>query len=60
MRRCLTCLAWQEASAAIKPILGKYYCYDSRNVVAAMWQDWARCHYVAPDSKSDKALWYRP
>ena len=48
----------QEASAAIKPILGRFYCYDSRNVVKALWEDWYRCSYVAPDEGGD-ALWFR-
>ncbi|KAK9810606.1 hypothetical protein WJX73_004003 [Symbiochloris irregularis] len=49
----------QEATAAIKPILGDYYNYDSRNVFVAMWQDYPQCVYVAPDSEGEEALWYR-
>ena len=49
----------QEAAEAIKPILGKYYNYDSRNVFAAMWQDWHVCCYVAPDVKGGDVLWFR-
>ena len=49
----------QEAAEAIKPILGKYYNYDSRNVFAAMWQDWHVCCYVAPDAKGGEVLWFR-
>ena len=49
----------QEAAEAIKPILGKYYNYDSRNVFSAMWQDWHVCCYVAPDAKGGEVLWFR-
>ena len=49
----------QEATAAIKPILGEYYNYDGRNVFAALWQDYHQCKYVAPDVKGEDALWYR-
>ena len=54
-------LEWlvQEATAAIRPILGDFYNYDSRNVFAALWQDYPACVYVAPDAEGETALWYR-
>ena len=55
----LTWSAAQEATEAIKPVLGKYYNHDSRNVFAAMWQDWPVCCYVAPDAKGGDVLWFR-
>ena len=51
----------EEATAALKPILGDYYLYDDRNVLLALWQDSAVTKYVAPDAESDKKglLWFR-
>lgn len=50
----------EEATRCVKPILGKYYLLDERNVFAALWQDVAVCNYVAPDTKGKGVLWYRP
>jgi fatty acid desaturase len=49
----------QEATAALKAVLGPYYCYDGRNVMAALWQETKTCHYVAPDAPGSGVLWYR-
>lgn len=50
----------QEATEAIKPILGKYYQHDQRWVGRALWEDWRDCRYVAPDTADDdSALWFR-
>jgi omega-6 fatty acid desaturase (delta-12 desaturase) len=49
----------EEATEALKPILGEYYTFDKRNVHKAMWSDWRLTHYVAPDKKGDGTLWYR-
>ena len=48
-----------QATDALKPILGKYYLYDGRNVHKAMWDDWAHTHYVAPDVKDGGIMWFR-
>ena len=48
----------QEATEAIKPILGKYYAKDTRNVWKAVWEDWDSCHYVAPDAPGSGVFWY--
>lgn len=48
----------QEATEAIKPILGKYYAKDTRNVWKALWEDWDSCHYVAPDTPGSGVFWY--
>jgi hypothetical protein len=50
--------AEQEATEAIKPILGKYYAKDTRNVWRALWEDWDSCHYVAPDTPGSGVFWY--
>jgi omega-6 fatty acid desaturase (delta-12 desaturase) len=49
----------QEATEAIKPVLGKYYNYDTRNVFTAMWQDYNVCHVCAPDKEGSGILWYK-
>ena len=49
----------EEASAAIKPILGKYYKSDNRNVFQAMWNDWNVCRYVKPDEAGKNVFWYQ-
>lgn len=49
----------QEATAAIKPILGDFYNFDSRNVFLGLWQDYRTCIYVAPDAEGEDVLWYR-
>jgi len=36
----------QEATEAIKPILGKYYRYDSTSVLKALWQTRRYCKWV--------------
>lgn len=49
----------QEATEALKPILGRYYCRDTRNVMAALWEESASCHYVEPDTPGGGVLWFR-
>lgn len=51
-------LCVQEATEAIKPILGKYYAKDTRNVWRALWEDWDACHYAAPDAPGSGVFWY--
>lgn len=47
-----------QATEALKPMLGKYYLYDGRNVHKALWEDWVHTHNVAPDAKGSGTLWY--
>lgn len=49
----------EEASAAIKPILGKFYKEDKRNVFVAMWKDWNVCRFVAPDEAGNNVFWFQ-
>lgn len=49
----------QEATEALKPILGPYYCRDDRNTLVALWQENAACHYVAADAPGSGVLWFR-
>jgi len=36
----------QEASEALKKVLGKYYLYDDTPIMKALWKSWTSCHYV--------------
>ncbi|EFN55499.1 hypothetical protein CHLNCDRAFT_48812 [Chlorella variabilis] len=49
----------QEATAALKPLLGDYYRSDSRPWFKALWQDHSMCRYVAPDTPGSGILWFR-
>lgn len=49
----------QEATEAIKPILGKYYQKDDRFIFKALWEDYSACRYVAPDVVGGGILWQR-
>lgn len=50
----------QEATDALKKVLGKYYQSDDRFVFSAMWSDYKACRYVAPDSVDTSGiLWQR-
>ena len=49
----------QEATDALKPILGKYYQKDDRFIFKALWQDYSACRYVAPDQPGNGVLWSR-
>jgi omega-6 fatty acid desaturase (delta-12 desaturase) len=50
--------ALQEATEALKPILGEYYCSDKRNVLQALWHEISICHYVAPERDGSGVLWF--
>ncbi|PRW57598.1 fatty acid delta-12 [Chlorella sorokiniana] len=49
----------QEATEALKPILGEWYKRDDRPILKACWQDWSLCRYVAPDTPGAGILWFR-
>lgn len=49
-----------EATKAIKPILGKYYQFDSTPVTEALWREFKECVYVEADLPSeDGVYWYK-
>ena len=51
----------QEATAALRAVMGPYYRVDTRNVFVAMLSDWRTCAYVDADVGASKdVLWYRP
>lgn len=46
----------QEATEAIKKVLGDYYLTDNTNFMVALWNAWNTCHYV--DDQGD-ILYYK-
>jgi omega-6 fatty acid desaturase (delta-12 desaturase) len=48
----------QEATEALKPILGDYYSKDGRNVLQALWQELVTCQYVVPERDGSGVLWF--
>ncbi|KAG7668398.1 hypothetical protein Ndes2526B_g00882 [Nannochloris sp. 'desiccata'] len=48
----------QEATKALKEVLGEYYQKDERPVLTALWEAQA-CRYVAPDVLGTGILWQR-
>lgn len=49
----------QEATQAIKKVLGDYYKSDSRPLLSALWTDLRLCRYVAPDAPGSGIFWFR-
>lgn len=47
-----------EATAAIRPILGRHYARDDRPIYKAAWADWCACRYVVRDDASNDGLWF--
>lgn len=51
----------EEATRAIRPVLGKYYQFDSTPVVKSMWREARECVFVEPDAGDGKpkgVFWY--
>ena len=51
----LLLLFYQEATEAIKGVLGDYYMKDDTPVWTALWHSWTHCTYV--DDSSDYVLY---
>ncbi|WOG93930.1 hypothetical protein DCAR_0313218 [Daucus carota subsp. sativus] len=53
----------QEATEAIKPVLGEYYHYDGTPFYKAMWREAKECLYVEEedegDNKTKGVYWYK-
>ncbi|KAF4364512.1 hypothetical protein F8388_007089 [Cannabis sativa] len=41
-----------EATKAIKPILGEYYYFDDTPIIKALWREAKECAYVEPNYES--------
>lgn len=39
-------------------MLGEYYASDRRPVFQALWEEFARCEFVAPDKEGETTFWY--
>lgn len=50
----------QEATEAIKPILGDYYRMDRTPVASALWTAYAECNFVREEVKDSGVLWFYP
>lgn len=49
----------EEATRAIKPILGDYYRFDGTPIVKALWREATECVFVSPDADGPKGVfWY--
>lgn len=46
----------EEATEAIKPVLGDLYHCDDRNFITTLWHTFTSCKYVVPDPKVPGAL----
>lgn len=50
----------QEVTEAIKPILGSYYSKDNRNIIKALWQEIALCHFVSKEPATKAGVvWFQ-
>jgi hypothetical protein len=50
----------QEATEAIKPILGSYYSKDNRNIIKALWQEVSLCHFVSKEPATKPGVvWFQ-
>ncbi|KAJ9514717.1 hypothetical protein QJQ45_028402 [Haematococcus lacustris] len=49
----------QEATEAMKKVLGPYYAQDKRNVFQALWQDLAACPFVTVDAPGEATYWFQ-
>ena len=50
----------EEATNAIKPLLGEHYLVDHRPIFQALWQDWGKCRYVDSEEATGKGvLWWK-
>eukprot|EP00249_Psilotum_nudum_P004991 c18482_g1_i1 orf=469-651(-) len=50
----------EEATKAIKPILGRYYQFDSTPVCKSLLREFKECIYVEAESQEERGvLWYQ-
>ncbi len=43
---CALCCLMQEATKAVRPLLGAYYLRDDTPVFQALWHSWTQCKFV--------------
>lgn len=50
----------EEATEAVKPLLGAYYRFDNTPITKALWNNFHNCECVAPDAANKNVLWFKP
>jgi len=50
----------EEATRAVKPLLGDYYRYDSTPITSALWNSFRDCTALHPDQKQKGVHWFEP
>ena len=50
----------EEATEAVKALLGDYYRYDSTPIYRALWNSFRDCTELYPDSKQKGVHWFEP
>lgn len=50
----------QEATEAVKPLLGDYYRFDDTPVAKALWNSYRDCDVLYPDPKQQGVHWFEP
>jgi len=48
----------EEATEALKPILGDYYKMDRTPIAKALWKSYKECDYLKPDSQQPGVWWF--
>jgi len=49
----------QEATKAIRRVLGRYYMQDSNPIAVALWRSFGHCNVVEPESEKKKGImWF--
>ncbi|EFJ14993.1 hypothetical protein SELMODRAFT_268800 [Selaginella moellendorffii] len=49
----------QEATAAVRSVLGRYYLCDKTPVLVAIWREYKDCVFVEPDAAGEGIMWYK-
>lgn len=49
-----------EATKAVKQLLGEYYLYDDTPVFKALWNSFRDCNVLYPDSQQKGVHWFEP
>lgn len=50
----------QEATQAVKPLLGAYYRFDSTPISTALWRNFGGCVRVESDPTNNNIFWFNP
>jgi len=50
----------EEATAAVRPLLGDYYRYDNTPIHKALWNSFRDCTVLYPDHKQQGVHWFEP